>query len=143
MFERAGLGAVAVVGLRRTLEDLIALIRERGLEDDPLIRQRIAEFQIGIEAMRLGALRTLTATMKTGIPGPEGSLGKWQWAKYNQALTELASEVAGPRGRHRRHRRQLPLPAQPRQLDRGRHHRGAAEHHRRARARPSEAAVSR
>jgi len=24
--------------------------------------------------MRLGALRALTATMKTGIPGPEGSL---------------------------------------------------------------------
>jgi alkylation response protein AidB-like acyl-CoA dehydrogenase len=98
MFERAGLGAVAVVGLRRTLEDLIALVRERGLEQDPLIRQRIAGFQIGIEAMRLGALRTLTATMKTGIPGPEGSLGKWQWGKYNQAMTEMASEVAGPAG---------------------------------------------
>ena len=98
MFERAGLGAVAVVGLRRTLEDLIALVRERGLQDDPLVRQRIAEFQIGIEAMRLGSLRTLTATMKTGIPGPEGSLGKWQWAKYNQAMTEMASEVAGPEG---------------------------------------------
>ncbi len=98
MFERAGLGAVAVVGLRRTLEDLIAMVRERGLEGDPLIRQRVAEFQMGIEAMRLGALRSLTATMKTGIPGPEGSLGKWQWAKYNQAMTEMASEIAGPEG---------------------------------------------
>ena len=48
--------------------------------------------------MRLGALRSLTQTMKTGIPGPEGSLGKWQWAKYNQALTELGSELAGPEG---------------------------------------------
>jgi alkylation response protein AidB-like acyl-CoA dehydrogenase len=98
MFERAGLGAAAVMGLRRTLNDLIALVTERGLEDDPLVRQRVAAFQIGIEAMRLGALRTLTATMKTGIPGPEGSLGKWQWAKYNQAMTEMASEVAGPDG---------------------------------------------
>ena len=40
--------------------------------------------------------------MKTGIPGPEGSLGKWQWAKYNQALTELGNEVARPRGHHGR-----------------------------------------
>jgi alkylation response protein AidB-like acyl-CoA dehydrogenase len=98
MFERAGLGAAAVMGLKRTMEDLLAVIRERGLDEDPVIRQRIADLQIGIEAMRLGALRALTATMKTGIPGPEGSLSKWQWADYNQALTELGNEVLGPEG---------------------------------------------
>ena len=98
MFERAGLGAAAVMGLKRTMEDLLAVIQERGLDEDPVIRQRIADLQIGIEAMRLGALRALTATMKTGIPGPEGSLSKWQWADYNQALTELGNEVLGPEG---------------------------------------------
>jgi alkylation response protein AidB-like acyl-CoA dehydrogenase len=30
------------------------------------------------------------------MPGPEGSLGKWQWADINQALTELALEIEGP-----------------------------------------------
>jgi alkylation response protein AidB-like acyl-CoA dehydrogenase len=98
MFERAGLGATAVIGLKRTMEDLIAVVHERGLDDDPLVRQRLAEVQIGIEAMRLGALRALTQTMKTGIPGPEGSLSKWQWADYNQAMTEFANEVLGPEG---------------------------------------------
>jgi alkylation response protein AidB-like acyl-CoA dehydrogenase len=98
MFERAGLGAAAVMGLKRSMEDLLAQVRERGLDEDPVIRQRIAELQIGIEAMRLGALRALTQTMKTGIPGPEGSLSKWQWADYNQALTELGNEVLGPEG---------------------------------------------
>jgi alkylation response protein AidB-like acyl-CoA dehydrogenase len=98
MFERAGLGAAAVMGLKRTMEDLLAVIREKGLEDDPVIRQKIASLQIGIESMRLGALRALTATMKTGIPGPEGSLSKWQWADYNQSLTELGNEVLGPEG---------------------------------------------
>ena len=98
MFERAGLGAAAVMGLKRSMEDLLEVIRERGLDGDPVIRQKIAELQIGIEAMRLGALRALTATMKTGIPGPEGSLSKWEWADYNQALTELANEVLGPEG---------------------------------------------
>jgi alkylation response protein AidB-like acyl-CoA dehydrogenase len=86
------------MGLKRTMEDLLAVVGERGLDEDPVIRQRIAELQIGIEAMRLGALRALTATMKTGIPGPEGSLSKWQWADYNQALTELGNEVLGPEG---------------------------------------------
>ncbi len=98
MFERAGLGAVAVIGLQRGLEDLVELIRAKGLEDDPIARQKVAELQTGIEAMRLGALRSLTMTMKTGIPGPEGSLGKLQWAKYAQAMTEMASEIAGPEG---------------------------------------------
>jgi alkylation response protein AidB-like acyl-CoA dehydrogenase len=98
MFERAGLGAAAVMGLRRTMEELLDVIRERGLDDDPIVRQRIAQLRIGIEAMRLGALRSLTQTMKTGVPGPEGSLSKWQWADYNQALTELGNEVLGPEG---------------------------------------------
>ena len=76
--------------MRRDLDELIALINERGLGDDPVIRQRIAELKIGVEALRLGALRALTQQMKVGIPGPEGSLAKWQWAMLNQRLTELA-----------------------------------------------------
>jgi alkylation response protein AidB-like acyl-CoA dehydrogenase len=98
MFERAGLGAAAVIGLQRGLEDLVALIKDKGLQDDPIVRQKVAELHTGIEAMRLGALRSLTMTMKTGIPGPEGSLGKLQWAQYAQAMNEMASEIAGPEG---------------------------------------------
>jgi alkylation response protein AidB-like acyl-CoA dehydrogenase len=36
--------------------------------------------------------------MKNGVPGPEGSLGKWQWAEVNQHLMELAMEIEGPYG---------------------------------------------
>jgi alkylation response protein AidB-like acyl-CoA dehydrogenase len=96
MHERAGLGAASAVALRRDLDQLIELVRERGLDDDPIVRQRIAELKIGSEALRLGALRALTETMKVGVPGPEGSIAKWEWADLNQALTELATEVLGP-----------------------------------------------
>jgi alkylation response protein AidB-like acyl-CoA dehydrogenase len=96
MHERAGLGAASAVALRRDLDQLIELVRERGLDDDPIVRQRIAELRIGSEALRLGALRALTETMKVGVPGPEGSIAKWEWADLNQALTELATEVLGP-----------------------------------------------
>jgi alkylation response protein AidB-like acyl-CoA dehydrogenase len=34
--------------------------------------------------------------MKRGVPGPEGSVGKWQWSDANQALTELAMDIEGP-----------------------------------------------
>jgi alkylation response protein AidB-like acyl-CoA dehydrogenase len=96
MHERAGLGAASSVQVRRDLEELIELVRERGLDGDPLIRQRIAELRIGSEALRLGALRALTEQMRVGVPGPEGSLAKWQWADVNQGLTELAMDVRGP-----------------------------------------------
>jgi alkylation response protein AidB-like acyl-CoA dehydrogenase len=96
MHERAGLGAASAIGLRRELDELIALINERGLADDPVIRQGIAELKIGVEALRLGALRALTQQMKVGIPGPEGSVATWEWAMVNQKLTELAVDVLGP-----------------------------------------------
>jgi alkylation response protein AidB-like acyl-CoA dehydrogenase len=98
MNERAGLGSSSALALRRELGELIALVNERELDSDPVIRQRIAKLQIGIEALRLGALRTLTTTMKTGTPGPEGSISKWEWADLNQELTSLATDVLGPDG---------------------------------------------
>ena len=47
--------------------------------------------------LRLNALRGLSSIMRTGVPGPEGSLGKWLWADVNQGLTTLAMDVKGPR----------------------------------------------
>jgi alkylation response protein AidB-like acyl-CoA dehydrogenase len=95
MNERAGLGATAALGLQTTLDELIELAKERGRADDPLVRDRIARLKIAIEGLRLGALRSLTATMKIGIPGPEGSIAKLQWSSTNQAMTELALELGG------------------------------------------------
>ena len=95
MHERAGLGGSAALGLSVALDELIGLVKERGLDEDPLLRQRIADLKISIEALRLGAMRALTQQMKFGVPGPEGSLSKLQWSSTNQALTELAVEVGG------------------------------------------------
>ena len=36
--------------------------------------------------------------MKHGVPGPEGSLAKWQWSDANQALTEVSLELLGEEG---------------------------------------------
>jgi alkylation response protein AidB-like acyl-CoA dehydrogenase len=98
MHERAGIGFSSAVGLKIALGQLMELVAEKGLADDDVIRQRVAQLYIEAEVTRLTASRGLTQQMKTGIPGPEGSLVKWQWSDTNQAMTELATEVRGPEG---------------------------------------------
>ncbi len=93
--ERAGLAFASAIAVRRSLNDLIALCRERGATEDPVIRQRLAQLHIETENLRLNAMRGLSSQMRTGVPGPEGSLPKWQWSDTNQALTELAIDVLG------------------------------------------------
>jgi alkylation response protein AidB-like acyl-CoA dehydrogenase len=95
MHERAGVGFGSAVALRTVLGELLDLVRERRLERDPVIRQRVAQLYIEVECQRLTASRGLTQQMKTGVPGPEGSLVKWQWSDNTQALTELALDVRG------------------------------------------------
>jgi alkylation response protein AidB-like acyl-CoA dehydrogenase len=98
MHERAGLGAASAASVKIALGQLIELARERGVEGDPVIRQKIAALLIEAEALRLNAWRGLTQIMKTGIPGPEGSLPKLQWSAVNQGLTELAVAIQGEDG---------------------------------------------
>ncbi len=103
MHERATLAFGLQVSVQIALRELIETAREaRGLDggvttEDPVIRQRLAQLLIESEVLRLNAYRGLTAIMRSGVPGPEGSLGKWHWSEVNQSLTELAMQIAGPR----------------------------------------------
>jgi alkylation response protein AidB-like acyl-CoA dehydrogenase len=98
MNERAGLGIASAAACRILLEEIKELAVERGVADDPVIRQRLARYEIDVELLRLNAWRGLTKIMKQGVPGPEGSLPKWQWSDLNQGLTELASDILGEEG---------------------------------------------
>jgi alkylation response protein AidB-like acyl-CoA dehydrogenase len=95
MHERAGLGAGSAIAAKIALGQLMELVRERGLDDDPVVRQRIAQLYIESEVLRLTAYRGLSKQMQQGAPGPEGSLPKWQWSDLNQGLTELSMDVRG------------------------------------------------
>ncbi|MEA2287292.1 MAG: hypothetical protein QOJ21_3335 [Solirubrobacteraceae bacterium] len=97
MHERATLAFGLQIRVKVTLGELLDEARESGATTDPVIRDRLAQLYIESEVLRLNALRGLSAIMRTGVPGPEGSLGKWQWADVNQALTELALELRGSR----------------------------------------------
>jgi alkylation response protein AidB-like acyl-CoA dehydrogenase len=99
MNERAGLGFALQIGLRRLLDDIIAVAGEKGLLDGAggnLIADAIAELHIRCEAIRLLAWKGLTDAERYGQPGPEGSLVKWLWSDTNQRATQLAVDVIGP-----------------------------------------------
>jgi alkylation response protein AidB-like acyl-CoA dehydrogenase len=97
MHERATLAFGLQVAVKLSLRQLVDAAKESGAAADPQVRDRLAQLYIEAEVLRLNAYRGLTAIMRNGVPGPEGSLGKWQWAEVNQALTELAMDVRGPR----------------------------------------------
>jgi alkylation response protein AidB-like acyl-CoA dehydrogenase len=96
MNERAGLGFLLQVRLRQLLDDTRALAHERGVLEDPLYADALAEMHIRCESIRLLAWKGLTDIERYGQPGPEGSLVKWLWSDTNQRLTSLAGEIAGP-----------------------------------------------
>jgi alkylation response protein AidB-like acyl-CoA dehydrogenase len=96
MNERAGLGFALQIRLRQLLDDLIATASDRGLLDDALLADALAELHMRCESVRLLAWKGLTDSERYGQPGPEGSLVKWLWSDTNQRLTELAAEIVGP-----------------------------------------------
>ncbi len=102
MHERATLAFGLQIAVRLALGELLERARTTSINgrlasEDEVVRQRLAQLYVEAEVLRLNAYRGLTATMKYGIPGPEGSLGKWHWSEVNQSLTELAMDIAGPR----------------------------------------------
>jgi alkylation response protein AidB-like acyl-CoA dehydrogenase len=96
MNERAGLGFALQVRLRQHLDDLFAIAAERGLLEDPLVADQLADLHVRTETIRLLAWKGLTDIERYGQPGPEGSLVKWQWSDTNQKLTQLAADIVGP-----------------------------------------------
>ncbi len=95
MNERAGLGFALQIRLRQLLDDVIAAAAERGLLDNALLADQIAELHVRCESIRLMAWKGLTDVERYGQPGPEGSLVKWLWSETNQQLTQLAADVIG------------------------------------------------
>ncbi len=96
MNERAGLGFALQIRLRQLLDDLIGIAAEKGLLEDQLYGDELAELHTRCESIRLLAWKGLTDVERYGQPGPEGSLVKWLWSDTNQRLTQLAVDIVGP-----------------------------------------------
>ena len=93
-FERGISTLAQQIGFSREVEAVIDLARDHGKLDDPVMRQRIAHAHIGLQLMRLNALRS----MSSGVPGPEASISKLFWASWHRSLGELMIDIMGSAG---------------------------------------------
>ena len=103
MFERGTLGSSMQITFKRQIDRLIGLSRGivrngRPASEDPIVRQKLAQIYAEIEVFRLNQMRTLTRLIKTGVPGPEGSIQKIFWSEMNQRMQQVAMELLGPYG---------------------------------------------
>jgi alkylation response protein AidB-like acyl-CoA dehydrogenase len=94
LHERGTLGFALSGVLDAQVRKLVALTKTRN-GHDPLIRDRVAQEWVELQALKLTNYRSLTTLMKTGMPGPEGSVSKLHWSEQNQRLTKLAMEILG------------------------------------------------
>lgn len=95
-YERGEAAATNPVMFRVELDRLVELVRSRGRQGDPRVRQRLAEAYSRVEVMRYLGLRSLTRFVAGEAPGPEGSVSKLFWSEHHQRVTELALDVLGP-----------------------------------------------
>jgi alkylation response protein AidB-like acyl-CoA dehydrogenase len=82
------------MGFRNELDAIIQAAKDNGSANDPLIRQRIAQAEIGLRLMRYGALRMLSNTDHSKVDGAALTY-KIQWASWRRSLGELAMDVLG------------------------------------------------
>ena len=100
LHERGTLGFALTAALERQLRNLLRLAKQTSPDgsrpgDDPVVRDRLAQQWIDLQALRFTNYRSLTALEKTGVPGPEGSVAKLHWSETNQRLTKLALSLQG------------------------------------------------
>ena len=77
------------------LNEVIALARENGAAQDPVIRQRIGDAHIGLKIMRYNSMRMLSGSAD-GSLHKEALIYKLYWATWHRTLGELAMDVMGP-----------------------------------------------
>ncbi len=100
-FER---GTSATTGYRRfakELDQIIAIARENGCINDPIIRQRIIQQWSRIQIMRVNGLRTLSATVsgkKDAGVSALGAMNKMIWSETHRDTMELGLDVLGMEG---------------------------------------------
>ncbi|MGH8972635.1 MAG: acyl-CoA dehydrogenase family protein [Acidimicrobiia bacterium] len=97
-FERGTAFLGQQIAFERELWQLVDVARKVGATDDPLVRQRLAGAYAGVRIMGYSGMRMVTALARTGVVGPEASIGKLYWSTWHRNLGELGMEILGAAG---------------------------------------------
>ena len=95
-YERGEAAATTPVQFRGEWDKLAELAKKMGKNEDPVIRDRLAQMYCEVEIMRLMGMQTLTKFLAGGHPGPGESTFKLYWSEYHRRVTELAVDILGP-----------------------------------------------
>jgi alkylation response protein AidB-like acyl-CoA dehydrogenase len=92
--ERAGLWVEGVARFEQTIDGLVALARDMGRADDPIIRRKIAsQYELASSLRALGYKGF--ASYAQGSSAPEHSYMKMATSEAGKAAFELGMEIAG------------------------------------------------
>ncbi|CAN5540539.1 acyl-CoA dehydrogenase family protein [soil metagenome] len=94
-FER-GTGLGSHVRFQKNLDDLTGIIKARGVQDDPRVRDKLAALHVRNQVFRHNGNRTLTSITNGNPVGPEASLNKLFWSTMERDIFETGMDVLGP-----------------------------------------------
>ena len=94
-FERGEAAATLPILFGAEINRLLQMARERGVANDPIIRQRLAYCYSKVQIMRFNGMRVLTRFLHGHHPGPDGAVSKLYWSEYHREVTELAIDILG------------------------------------------------
>lgn len=92
--ERTGIAGIG--SCKQQLARLRALACSQGLGDDPVLRRRIAAFEVELVALESTALRLLSPNQRSAVPDAAASVLKVRGTELRQALLDAIVDVAGP-----------------------------------------------
>jgi len=92
--ERTGIAGIG--SCKQQLARARQLAHEQGLQDDPLLQARLAQFDVELMALEFTALRLLGTHQQSRTPGVEASMLKVRGTELRQAIYETLLDIAGP-----------------------------------------------
>lgn len=94
-FERGEAAAVNPIRFQAEVDRLLLLAKQRGVANDPRIRQRLADCYSKVQIMRYSGMRVLTQFLGGHHPGPDAAISKLYWSEYHKQVTELSLDIIG------------------------------------------------